>query len=224
MSRCPSILTVVTKMAFDCLEVIQLLAALVAGGLIGAERELRDKAAGFRTMIFISVGATLFTLLSVRLGSPYEPSRVAASIVSGVGFLGAGAILRAQGRIVGLTTASTIWLVAALGMAIGGGYFALAASGTLLTLVVLLAFPRIESWMDSIWEVRSYTVACEIGSEVSTTLPDALADSGLRILRSTRSKRGSQIVYHFHVSGSPSLHRQFTDRLIADQGVSQLDT
>jgi putative Mg2+ transporter-C (MgtC) family protein len=78
-------------------------------------------------MILICVGATLFTMLSLRLGGSNDPVRIAASIVSGVGFLGAGAILRESGRIIGLTTASTIWLVAALGMGIGGEHYLLTA-------------------------------------------------------------------------------------------------
>ena len=89
-------------------DVVKLLLAMFIGGLIGAEREFRDKAAGFRTIIFITVGSTLFTILSPELGGDREPSRIAASIVTGVGFLGAGAILQGKERVIGLTTASTI--------------------------------------------------------------------------------------------------------------------
>lgn len=96
---------------------IQLLLAIFIGGLIGAEREYRDKAAGFRTIMLICVGATIFTNFSVKLGGDMEPTRIAASIVTGVGFLGAGAILRGSRHVTGLTTASTIWLAAALGVA-----------------------------------------------------------------------------------------------------------
>ena len=100
---------------------IQLLLAILIGGLIGAEREYRDKAAGFRTTMLICVGATIFTNFSVKLGGGMEPTWIAASIVTGMGFLGAVAILRGSGHVTGLTAASPIWLAAALGMGIGGG-------------------------------------------------------------------------------------------------------
>ena len=91
--------------------VVKLLLALVAGGLIGAEREFHDKTAGFRTITFICVGATLFTILSLEIGSEAnDPGRIAASIVTGIGFIGAGVILRREGHVTGVTTASTIWV------------------------------------------------------------------------------------------------------------------
>lgn len=92
-----------------------MLVAILIGGLIGAEREFHEKAAGFRTITFICLGSTLFTMLSLELGGARDPVRIAASIVTGIGFIGAGVILRDGGRIVGLTTASTIWISAALG-------------------------------------------------------------------------------------------------------------
>ncbi|MEJ5224319.1 MAG: MgtC/SapB family protein, partial [Anaerolineales bacterium] len=104
-------------------ELIQLIVSVLIGGLIGFEREMHAKAAGLRTMTLITLGATLFTMLSARMGG--DAGRVAANIVTGVGFLGAGAILFSEGRIRGLTTASSIWVAAALGMAVGLGEFAL---------------------------------------------------------------------------------------------------
>jgi putative Mg2+ transporter-C (MgtC) family protein len=97
-------------------DVVKIILAVAAGGLIGLEREFRDKAAGFRTLIFICMGAALFTIFSARLAGTNDPTRIAANIVSGVGFLGAGVILREGGRVIGLTTAATIWLTAALGI------------------------------------------------------------------------------------------------------------
>jgi putative Mg2+ transporter-C (MgtC) family protein len=205
-------------------DIAKLLLALVIGGLIGAEREFRDKAAGFRTIIFICMGASLFTIISIKLGSPQDPVRIAASVVSGVGFLGAGAILRAQGRVIGLTTASTIWLAAALGMGIGGGEFLLSGTAAVLALVVLLAFPGIEAWIDRVWEVRTYTVGCEIGSDAHDALEDTFANSGLRILRTGRSKHGNQVISTWYVSGTPDLHQILIDRLISHPGVTQLET
>jgi len=130
-------------------DLVKILLAIAVGGAIGVEREYRDKAAGFRTLIFICLGATLFTMFSVTLGAgDGDASRVASNIVTGIGFLGAGAIIQDRGRVHGMTTAATIWLVAALGIGIGVGQYVLVLCVTALTLVVLFLFPPIERWID----------------------------------------------------------------------------
>lgn len=112
--------------------------AAILSGVVGYEREQADKPAGMRTHILVGMGSALFTVVSIY-GFPGfgEPSRVAAQIVTGVGFLGAGTIFRGEGLILGLTTAATIWAVAALGMAVGVGMYALAAVSTVVMLLVL---------------------------------------------------------------------------------------
>lgn len=134
-------------------DLYKILFATLVGGLIGIEREYREKAAGFRTIILICVGATLFTIFSSKLDG--DPARIAANIVSGVGFLGAGVILRSGGQIVGLTTASTIWLTAALGMGIGAGEYILVAIVVPIILVTLWIFPKFERWIDALRSERS---------------------------------------------------------------------
>lgn len=125
----------------------RLVVALIAGGIVGLERRLRDRPAGIRTLSLVSVGACLFTLVSIfgftGLGTVQDPARVAAQIVTGVGFIGAGTMIASQaGMVRGLTTASGIWVVAGLGMAAGVGMYAVAIGGSLLTAVVLYLFPR----------------------------------------------------------------------------------
>src|SRR5919109_3747001 len=137
---------------------IKLGMAVLVGGLIGAEREYQDKAAGFRTIILITVGSTLFTIFSVSMDPGFTRTRVAANIVTGIGFLGAGAIVREHGRIGGLTTAATIWLAAALGMGIGAGELIFVMISTLIVIIVLLVFPRLELWIDHIRESRTYKI------------------------------------------------------------------
>jgi len=113
--------------------------ALVLGAVVGLERERRGHAAGFRTMAMVSSGSCLFTLLGAALfASGTDPTRIAAQVVTGVGFLGAGAILREGGGVKGLTTAATIWVVAAIGMAAGFGVYILAVGTTALVLVGLI--------------------------------------------------------------------------------------
>lgn len=120
----------------------QVTLAAILGGIIGIEREWRGRPAGFRTNILIAIGACLFTILSIQGfplngSSAQDTARVAAQIVSGIGFLGAGALLQTRNKTKGMTTAATIWLVAAIGMAVGTGAYFLAVFTTLLTAAVL---------------------------------------------------------------------------------------
>lgn len=127
----------------------RLLLAAVLGGMIGAERELRRKSAGFRTNILIAMGSALFTIVSITLApAASDPTRIAAQIVTGIGFLGAGAILRTENRVQGLTTAATVWVNAALGVAAGGGEYRVALLGAAITLAVLLILAPIERAME----------------------------------------------------------------------------
>jgi putative Mg2+ transporter-C (MgtC) family protein len=119
----------------------RLVVATLLGGLVGIEREMKHHDAGLRTNILVSLGACLFTILSLigfGGGSNPDSARIAAQIVSGIGFLGAGAVFRDQNRVRGLTTAAAIWLVAAIGMAAGTGSYFIALITTLLSLVVLV--------------------------------------------------------------------------------------
>src|SRR5690242_7650434 len=124
---------------------LQVILATLCGGWIGLERELSGKPAGLRTNILICVGATLFTSLSFALSlGRGDPARVAAQILPGVGFIGAGTILPARGSVTGLTSAATIWVVAAIGMALGAKAYADALGTTLLVMLVLWGLGRVE--------------------------------------------------------------------------------
>jgi putative Mg2+ transporter-C (MgtC) family protein len=128
---------------------LRLLLAAGLGAAIGLEREYRQKPAGLRTNILIAVGAALFTTVSVALERTGGASdRIAAQIVTGVGFLGGGAILTSGTTVTGMTTAATIWVNAAIGMTAGAGEYAMAAAATALTLVVLVLLPPIESYFE----------------------------------------------------------------------------
>lgn len=122
-------------------DVASLLFAVLLGGAIGLEREITGKPAGLRTNMIICLGATVFTLVTVRLGMEAGAAdaggRIAAGIVTGVGFLGAGALLQEGSGVHGLTTAASIWLVASIGVARGVGYYILATLVTFIALVVL---------------------------------------------------------------------------------------
>ena len=132
--------------AEDKMMMIKLLLATLCGGVIGLEREIHGKEAGFRTHSLVSIGSALIMLVSVdiyevyRNIAPVDPSRIAAQVVSGIGFLGAGAIIRSPKGISGLTTAASLWVSAGIGLAVGAGLFKPAFVSTLLVLIVLFLF------------------------------------------------------------------------------------
>lgn len=138
--------------------VIRLLVSCLLGGLIGVEREAKGHAAGLRTYILVCLGSTLFMiageLITQRYGglSPApDPTRVASTIVTGIGFLGAGVIFQSSTRIRNLTTAAGIWVVAAVGMLVGAGFFLGAAAGAIIALLVLSGLPPLEGWINRRW-------------------------------------------------------------------------
>ncbi len=126
----------------------RLVIGLVLGALIGLERQFHRQPAGFRTHSLVALGAALFTIVSAYgfAGPLVDPTRIAAQIVSGIGFIGAGTILQYRGSIRGLTTAASLWSVAAVGMAAGAGLLAMAAIGTALILMVLYLLDRVEAF------------------------------------------------------------------------------
>lgn len=126
--------------------VIRLVVSALLGGIIGYEREQREKPAGLRTHMLVSIGACLFTILSIyAFGDRSEPSRIASNVVVGIGFLGAGTIVHARGRVSGLTTAASVWTVAAIGMAIGTGLYIVGFVASLLIYIVLRLFTVMEN-------------------------------------------------------------------------------
>lgn len=139
---------------------LKIFTAVLCGGLIGLERELARKAAGLRTNILICMGSTIYMVVSdlvplLNPGVVADPGRVAAQVVTGIGFIGAGSIIRSGPTVEGMTTAATIWIVAALGLVIGIGYPLLAILFTLVVLIVLIGLRKIEKVLKLIKERNS---------------------------------------------------------------------
>jgi len=208
-------------MSIEILDLLKLLFACLAGGLIGVEREFRDKSAGFRTLILICLGATLFTMMSPRFAAVGDPGRIAAGIVSGIGFLGAGVILRDRGRIMGLTTAATIWMTAAIGMAIGGGQFLLAVLALALVMAVLWIFPFLERRIDLVRETRTYEILLPPKKEKLQDLMIVLQQSGLRITHRKIVKSKGHLLVNLEAYGTPAAFEQFYALLIQDPDVHE---
>jgi putative Mg2+ transporter-C (MgtC) family protein len=127
---------------------LRLTVGLVLGAIVGLERELQRQPAGFRTHSVVALGAALFTIVSAYAfaGPGTDPTRIAAQVVSGIGFIGAGTILQSRGQIRGLTTAASLWSVAAIGMAAGAGLYGVAVVGTVLMLIILSILDRVEAY------------------------------------------------------------------------------
>jgi putative Mg2+ transporter-C (MgtC) family protein len=132
--------------------IIRLVVGALLGGLIGLEREVAQKPAGLRTNMLVCLGATLFMVTSLLLGNlvtattgdVYDPSRIASTIVQGIGFLGGGVIFATRGQVKGVTTAAGIWVAAGVGMATGAGFFQVAVAGTVIALITLRVLTRLE--------------------------------------------------------------------------------
>ncbi len=203
-------------------DIWKLLLALVLGGLIGLEREYRDKAAGFRTIIFICVGAALYTIFSSIIAGDKDPGRVAANVVTGVGFLGAGVLLRDGGRVIGLTTAAIIWLTAAIGMGVGAGQYTLAIIAAAIMMVVLWFFPYIERLIDRLREERNYEMSFAFDMRKFREINALFSAHHLRVKTHKQEKAGAELNCTWEVFGSPANHDALTAALLSDPTIKSL--
>jgi putative Mg2+ transporter-C (MgtC) family protein len=188
---------------------VQLLLAVILGGAIGSERELRGKPAGLRTNILICVGAVLFTVLSQKLAGPGgDRGRVAAQILTGVGFIGAGTILHLRGSVSGLTSAATIWVVAAIGMALGCGAYLEAAGTTLLVMVVLAGLAPLEARLARQVSRRQLVIHARPGPTTLTDIEEVIGRSGVDIVRSQSRLENVDLVIELELRGPMRLFDQ----------------
>jgi putative Mg2+ transporter-C (MgtC) family protein len=200
--------------------IIKLLLAVIVGALIGAEREFRT-GIGLRTLTLICLGATLFTIYSdfFAIGEG-DPRRIAAAVVTGVGFLGAGMILRHRGGIFGLTTAATVWLVAALGMGIGIGQYLLVAVATVLVLIVLWAIPYLQR-LTNARQTLSYEVFIPLLEPKYEDLFAVMRANNLKVSKNAMSKSETGINYVWQAYGKPDSHRSAMLALMEKEDVKE---
>lgn len=195
---------------------IRFLFAALWGGLVGAEREYRSKSAGFRTMIMISMGSCLFTMLSQKIGAPGNPDRIASNIVTGIGFLGAGVIFRGENRVTGITTAATIWAVAAVGMGIGAGFYWASACISVLILVVLILLPYLEKVIDQLNQLKEYTIKCDFSDHIKYHYEEILKNCKLRFKLVNQEKEGSDLSFTWEAQGHAKRHEAFVNAMMKD--------
>ncbi|MBD2700009.1 MgtC/SapB family protein [Spirosoma sp. BT702] len=206
-------------MIFAVEDIIRLCVALVLGGLIGAEREYHGKAAGFRTMIMICVGSTLFTLISGRLGGAED--RVAANIVNGIGFLGAGIIFKEENRVRGLTTAATIWAVSALGMCIGGGQYDIALIGFALIMGSLFLLTGLSERIGELNQARDYKIVSTFSDKPYNHYEKVFKKYGLLPSRTRQQRIGNEVVGYWRVRGSEKNHEKCIKQLLSDPDIKE---
>ena len=173
--------------------------ALLIGTVVGAEREYKNKSAGLRTLILICLGSTLFTMISSSLGHESETGRIASNIVTGIGFLGAGAIMREGLTVSGLTTASSIWVTAALGMSVGAGEYYLAIFGTAIVLAVLTLFGFVQPVIERYRKSIELHITLAVDEEV--LLEEEMNGFNLKFDKIRTIKRDGDSVFQYEVSG-----------------------
>ena len=193
---------------------------------LGLERELRGHPAGLRTHALVGVGAALFSLAGAYgfggAGGD-SPTRVAAQVATGIGFIGAGTILRGERGVIGLTTAATIWLSAALGLGIGGGEYILSLVATALILAVLWVFPYFEKWIDRSRHMHVYQVTICCGGEAYARLAAAFHQSGLRVITAKRTKNADTMICTWTTVGSPKMHEVLVEAMLYDPAILKLE-
>ncbi|MBC7363382.1 MAG: MgtC/SapB family protein [Candidatus Aminicenantes bacterium] len=210
----------------DLLELIlKLVLAVALGGLVGIEREASQKPAGFRTNILVCLGSTVLMSLAVGLfqngqAAPDTLVRMAAGVVAGIGFLGAGTIIHARGMVIGLTTASTLWVVAGLGLVIGAGYYVPALIITAVVIATLVAFRKIEE-MYLRKHIFHYHLKFHDSPEILSNLKKISFHHGVKLERLSLRKEGNFLVISFSISGPEEKEQEFNDSIMNLNGLEE---
>ena len=202
-------------------DLTKLLVALLIGAIIGAEREYRTKSAGFRTVILITVGSTLFTIVSNLMSND---ARVASNIVTGIGFLGAGAIFKEGANVKGLTTATTIWISAAIGMAIGIGQYSLAISVVSIVILVLVGFTWLPTFIDKLNTelVYNFTIGSVDSSNIKN-LESIFKECKVNYKSVKQAKRNDNIHLSYTIKASQKNHEKLVIKLFDDKNIISFD-
>jgi putative Mg2+ transporter-C (MgtC) family protein len=210
---------------------LQIGLAVLLGGAIGFERELGGKPAGLRTNILICVGSVLYTHLSLAMLSAAgaiapgtDTTRVAAQIITGVGFIGAGTILHARGAVVGLTSAATIWVVAAIGVALGSGYYLEGVGTTVAVIVVLAGLGRVEKIVQGRSMRSTLTIHAHPGPTVVEDLETLVRRTGLDLISISNRQENVDLVVELELRGSKRLYDQAIVTLLHHNHVRTVST
>lgn len=194
-------------------DLISIGVSLLACSLVGLEREYKNKSAGFRTIVLIGLGATAFTIVS-RFGTGSD-DRIAANIITGIGFIGAGVIFKDKFSVMGLTTAAVIWVVAGIGMAAGMGYHTLALSLSVVTVVILSVFNKVESAMERLFLTRTLSVGFgNMDTGNLEKLKRVMDEHGIKYTRKTVAKRAGKLSVVFELFADRKYLQQFNNAMM----------
>jgi putative Mg2+ transporter-C (MgtC) family protein len=205
--------------------ILKILLAATLGGIIGLERELSHKEAGLRTNILIAIGSTLITVMSFKIASltkTADPARLTAQIVSGIGFLGAGAIIQARFAVHGLTTAATIWTVAAIGIAVGSGFYLVAFLVAIFVVIVLTVFKLLLAYLEKQKQNFVYLITTEEKAALLVDIRRILTE--LNVHYSSARLNHREHCYEFEIifNTSENKNRDFLEKIMLLQGVKEV--
>ncbi|OGS01930.1 MAG: hypothetical protein A3G41_08940 [Elusimicrobia bacterium RIFCSPLOWO2_12_FULL_59_9] len=206
-------------------DLVKIALSMLLGGLLGFEREFHDKPAGFKTNVLISLGATLFSIVSLKVGAAYfqDPGRIAAQIVTGVGFLGTGAILREGAHITGLTTAAMIWLVASVGCGVGFGYYKISAFTTVGALIVQLVLFRLDHLiLAKKTRQHIYHIRCSPDPNSPKMVLELFNRFFIRLLDKKVTRQKDVFFMEVHTIGGQWLHDEFLQTLLKSEYVEEV--
>jgi putative Mg2+ transporter-C (MgtC) family protein len=193
------------------------------GGIVGAERQYRSKSAGFRTMIMISMGACFFTMMSMLIGAPASHDRIASNIVTGIGFLGAGVIFRGENRINGITTAATIWAVAAVGMGIGSGYYFASSCASIMIFLILAVLPFLENYIERMNLARTYSITMPYSENLSLYYEKKFRSCKLKFRLVKHVKENGDLMLVWETQGHAKNHMIFVSKMITDDAINKFE-
>lgn len=200
-------------------EFLMILVSIIIGLIIGLEREYHNKYAGLRTFILISFSSCIFTILSIKIGVS-NPDRIAANIITGIGFLGTGVIFKDDNKITGVTTASSIWGTASLGMCAGSGYIFLAFAGTAIVMIVLWLLAPIQLFIDNLNKIRDYNIESN-DYECLEDLKKNCRHYHLKYSLINNAKDENRNISVWRISGKIENHTRLIQFLMKDKRISK---
>ena len=204
-------------------DVYKICLALLLGAVLGIEREYRSKAAGFRTLTMISIGACLFTIISQYLGIGGNPDRIASNVVQGIGFLGAGVIFKDNVSVSGLTTATSIWVASAIGMSIGAGFYLIGCFTTVAALIVLGAFELIQRYIDNWSQHRIYKLTFVVNDLKCIDLEQDFSRHKVRFQKKKESRDHTQVTCWYELYGPARCFEVLDRSLLEDTRILAFD-
>lgn len=203
-------------------DLTSMLVSVICGALLGVEREYQNKSAGLRTIILICLGSTIFTMISLRMGG--SDDRVAANIITGIGFIGAGVIFKENFNVKGLTTAAVIWISAAIGMVIGVEEYKMGFLLSFIVLVILAGFAKVEILIDFINHKRTYRITfIDDNLNNITWILDIVERENLKATVGHLSKSHNRLMVNFEVRGNKKHFHALTEKLVSKPEVLEIE-